>query len=144
MLSSSNAHLTPDAGQAPGGELQATLADGFAPAAGDTFPIASALGTRDAFSQLQLPTLADGLFWRLDATEPMVSLQVLAGAVAGDIGAAQYDQWRQNFGASAVEGLAGAAPVPEPAVGLMAIAAIGKRVARRKRFLTPFLARRSI
>lgn len=61
------------------GGLDVTLADGFQPAAGATFEVVTAGSSTGSFNSISLPTLEDGLLWKVDATEGL-TLSVLFSA----------------------------------------------------------------
>lgn len=61
-----------------GGRLTATLPTGFVPAGGDSFPAISAAEVVGEFDQVQLPPLADGLRWVVDASPVGVVFRIMA------------------------------------------------------------------
>jgi hypothetical protein len=88
-----------------GGRLEATLAEGFTPSAGDLFRLVAAAGVTGDLDSWQLPPLADGLYWSLNASAIRLTLGVDAGAPTGDynsdgvVDAADYTLWRDHQGA---------------------------------------------
>jgi pectate lyase len=126
------------------GVLDVDLIDGFTPAWGDDFEIASATeGIEGGFTGFDLPALAEGLGWSVSSNgDALVLSAVLAGdynadgmvdavdytvwrnsiggtlvgetASFGVVDAADYAEWKNNYGATVALGSGGLASVPEP------------------------------
>ena len=87
------------------GTLDIQLAPGFNPALNDAFHlITGASSITGQFDSIQLPTLSPGLTWQLMYTASNVTLQVIAGTIAGDynhdgiVDTADYTVWRDTLG----------------------------------------------
>lgn len=90
--------------QLSGASVQVSLAGGFVPALGDTFPLLSSAGAIGGSPSLgQTPTLPAGLVWKLNVGAHLVELSVVAG-LSGDyngngvVDAADYTIWRDTLG----------------------------------------------
>lgn len=84
------------------GDLTVTLAEGFEPELGDSFPILLAGTQRSGiFSNENLPGLAAGLKWELNYTQNSASLTVVEGSVGdfdgdGDVDGRDFLIWQRN------------------------------------------------
>ena len=84
------------------GNVQATLAAGFTPQAGDTFPLVAASSISGSLALGDMPVLPTGLKWDLDAEANRVVLSVVPG-LAGDyngngaVDSADYIVWRKTL-----------------------------------------------
>ncbi|HEX4415288.1 MAG TPA: hypothetical protein VH107_16770 [Lacipirellulaceae bacterium] len=131
-----------------GGTLQLALISGFTPAAGQSFNLFDWQSIVGAFGSLSLPVLDSGLTWD---TSQLYSTGVVSvvggGGLPGDFNldgkvdaadyvawrkgvlvastTANYNLWRANFSAHAGSGSLEGAAVPEPACGVLLIAAVG-------------------
>ncbi len=84
------------------GELEVRMVGGFSPMVGDTFNIFSASSITGAFSDIDLPTLRDGMFWQMETTSTAITLTAAGGDynMDGVVDAADYTVWRENIGAT--------------------------------------------
>ncbi len=136
-----------------GGTLDVSLLGAFAPEAGSSFEIITALGgVTGMFADELLPTLASGLDWNVVYGSHSVLLEVAALALPGDFNAdgavdaadyvlwrktlgtpATYLEWRSNFGQSTGTGAGSnlVARVPEPAAAGLALVGLLTLVFRR-------------
>ncbi|QDT01571.1 hypothetical protein [Adhaeretor mobilis] len=86
------------------GDLDVTLAGGFSPSSGDSFPLLlAAEGVSGTFDSLSLPTLDTGLLWGLDYGANNVVLSVLTALAAdfdldGRVDAADLGVWQAAYG----------------------------------------------
>jgi T5SS/PEP-CTERM-associated repeat protein len=87
------------------GQLQINLSNGYTPQLGDSFPLVTAAGEISGLLSLsEMPTLPEGLDWRLQVGANQVVLAVVALGLAGDyngngvVDAADYTTWRDMFG----------------------------------------------
>jgi T5SS/PEP-CTERM-associated repeat protein len=126
------------------GDLTVTLADGFEPELGDTFPILLAGTHRSGiFSDENLPTLTAGLKWELEYTPNSASLAVVQGSDGDFDGDGDADgrdfliwqrggspdprsvddlaDWQANYGVAPV--VSASMSVPEPGSSFMLLAA---------------------
>ncbi|MGI9457669.1 MAG: hypothetical protein ACR2NU_13980, partial [Aeoliella sp.] len=84
------------------GVIKVTLAGGFLPTAGDSFPVLTAGQVDDTFDTEDLPDLAGGLVLEVDYSATKVEIAV--GGVLGDynhdniVDAADYTVWRDSRG----------------------------------------------
>ena len=80
------------------GALTVVLINGFIPQRGDTFDLFNFDFTRDAgaFTTINLPALATGLFWRLDQLYSVGSIRV-------SLTADNYAQWQSGYGTGAFD-----------------------------------------
>jgi hypothetical protein len=127
-----------------GGTLKVRLIDGFVPAWGDNFAVASAgEGFQASFASLDATELVGGLNWSIstnddslvlsavlagdynadgvvDAVDYTVWRNNVGGTLAGEtasfgvVDAADYAEWKNNYGATVALGSGGLASVPEP------------------------------
>jgi T5SS/PEP-CTERM-associated repeat protein len=125
------------------GNLTVTLADGYEPEFGDTFPILYAGDRRSGiFSNENLPVLSAGLKWEIEYTRNSASLTVVEGSDGdfdgdGDVdgrdfliwqrggspdprSAGDLADWQANYGVAPITGASTA--VPEPASVCMLLA----------------------
>ncbi|WP_146441395.1 hypothetical protein [Botrimarina colliarenosi] len=142
--------------------------EGYAPAAGDAFPLLTAGSITGGFTSLTAPALGEGLAWRVQQTGSSLTLWVVEPGLAGDfnydgaVNAADYTVWRDAAGSTgallaadangdnqvdqadydawrAAYGSVAAQSVPEPnAAGLLATSVLAAFGARIRR---PKLAR---
>jgi len=131
-----------------GGTLQLSLISGFTPAAGQSFNLFDWQSVAGMFSNLSLPTLGSGLAWDTSQLYSTGMVSVIGGStLPGDFNLdgkvdaadyvawrkgilvastpANYNLWRANFGAHTGSGSLEGAGVPEPACGVMLVAAVG-------------------
>lgn len=90
------------------GELIVAASEGFDPAAGDQFLIASGSARSGEFETLDLPSLASGLMWQVRYAGASAELLVtIAGDYNGDglVDAADYTVWRDASGQSVDAGV---------------------------------------
>jgi T5SS/PEP-CTERM-associated repeat protein len=86
-----------------GSSLNITLAEGFVPEEGDTFPIVAASAISGALSLGEVADLPNGLKWDLEHESNRVLLNVVEG-LAGDynsdgkVDSGDYVLWRKTFG----------------------------------------------
>jgi T5SS/PEP-CTERM-associated repeat protein len=117
------------------GDLTVTLADGFEPELGDTFPILLAGNQRAGiFANENLPALTAGLKWELEYTQNSASLTVVEGSDGdfdgdGDVDGRDFlvwqrnpsvgdlADWQSNYGVAPITSASTA--VPEPANALL-------------------------
>jgi hypothetical protein len=84
------------------GSLQAALAPGFTPNAGDTFPLLAAGAITGSLALGAMPDLPAGLMWDLDVIANRMILNVVPG-LAGDyngngrVDSADYVVWRKSL-----------------------------------------------
>jgi T5SS/PEP-CTERM-associated repeat protein len=134
------------------GDLTVTLADGFEPQLGDTFPLLFAGDHRSGiFSNENLPTLSAGLKWELEYTPNSASLTVVEGNDGdfdgdGDVDGRDFllwqrgsspdprsdgdlADWQTNYGVTPLAGSSVA--VPEPGSVMLLAVSITLLMSRR-------------
>ncbi|QDT69329.1 Arylsulfatase [Planctomycetes bacterium MalM25] len=92
------------------GDLIVAASDGFDPAAGDRFDIASGSARSGKFDSYDLPGLVSGLMWQVNYAADRVQLLVtLAGDYNGDglVDAGDYTVWRDAEGQAVDAGVGG-------------------------------------
>ncbi len=77
-----------------GGELAVVLVDGFVPGLGDGFAVVECGSRSGEFDQTQLPTLPEGLYWRVAYAATGVNLEVIDQQY--ELGDLNCDGWVNN------------------------------------------------